>query len=75
MFLINMIVVLNTIIKEVAMKKFFAACGAFNVLGAVFVCLKIGGVITWPWLYVLSPFWIPITLVLIAAIIKEVSDM
>ena len=27
---------------------------------AVFVVLKLTGVINWPWIYVLIPFWIPL---------------
>lgn len=28
-----------------------------GLLGVLFVGLKLGGVIAWPWLYVLAPFW------------------
>jgi len=44
--------------------------GAFpiaGVLGIIFVTLKlaeVGAVASWPWLWVLSPFWIPATVVL-----------
>lgn len=31
-----------------------------GLLGVLFVGLKLGGVITWPWLWVLAPFWIPV---------------
>ena len=30
-----------------------------SLLGLAFVILKLCRVITWPWLWVLSPFWIP----------------
>lgn len=30
----------------------------FGVLGTIFVVLKFLNVIDWPWLWVLSPFWI-----------------
>lgn len=36
------------------------------VLGIVFVVLKLCGVISWSWLWVLSPFWIRILLGIIA---------
>jgi len=29
------------------------------LLGTVFIALKITKVITWSWLWVLAPFWIP----------------
>lgn len=30
------------------------------LLGVLFVALKLTEEITWPWLWVLSPFWLPI---------------
>lgn len=35
--------------------------GALTIL---FIGLKLGGVITWPWLWVLSPLWGPLSIVL-----------
>jgi glucan phosphoethanolaminetransferase (alkaline phosphatase superfamily) len=49
-------------------KKVVVTSGAFPIaglLGVAFVILKLCGVITWPWLWVLAPFWIPLALVLI----------
>jgi hypothetical protein len=40
--------------------------GVSGLLGVAFVVLKLTGHITWPWLWVLSPFWIPLALVLAA---------
>jgi hypothetical protein len=31
----------------------------FGILGLIFITLKLTGHITWSWLWVLSPFWIP----------------
>lgn len=31
-------------------------------LAILFIGLKLGGVITWPWLWVLSPLWIPLVI-------------
>ena len=52
--------------------------GFFGLLTIVFITLKLTGYITWSWLWVLSPFWIPLCLflvifigVLLAAIISE----
>lgn len=34
-------------------------------LGCLFIGLKVGGIIAWPWLWVLSPFWIPLAVIAI----------
>ena len=39
----------------------------FGILGLIFVTLKlaeIGAVATWSWVWVLSPFWLPVTILL-----------
>lgn len=53
-----------------------------GILGLIFVTLKlaeIGVVATWSWLWVLSPFWIPIAIVLgvfaIAGVAVVVSNL
>lgn len=38
--------------------------GVAGLLGVLFIGLKLGHVIDWPWLWVLSPFWIPFLFVL-----------
>lgn len=41
--------------------------GLAGVLGVVFIALKlaeVGAVARWSWLWVLSPFWIPLSVVL-----------
>ena len=38
--------------------------GVFGLLGVLFVALKLLDKIDWSWWWVLSPFWIPLTLVL-----------
>lgn len=38
--------------------------GFWSVLGLMFVVLKLTGAIDWSWLWVLSPFWLPIVLTL-----------
>lgn len=35
----------------------------FTTLGLIFIVLKLLDVITWSWLWVLSPFWIPFAIV------------
>lgn len=35
-----------------------------GLLGVLFVGLKLTGYINWPWLWVLSPFWIPVVILI-----------
>lgn len=39
--------------------------GICDVLAIVFVVLKLVGVISWSWWWVLSPIWIPVVIILI----------
>ena len=43
-----------------------------SILLVAFIVLKLCGVITWSWLWVLSPLWIPIALVLVILLIVGV---
>lgn len=38
--------------------------GFFGLLAILFIGLKLGGVITWSWWWVLVPLWAPLVLVL-----------
>ena len=38
--------------------------GFFGLLAIVFITLKLIGTIDWPWVWVLSPIWVPIALVI-----------
>ena len=40
-----------------------------GLLGVLFIGLKLGGIITWPWAWVLAPFWIPVALIVVLFII------
>lgn len=40
-----------------------------GLLGIAFVVLKLTGVITWSWLWVLAPFWIPVVIVLAVLVV------
>lgn len=43
------------------------------LLANVFIILKLTGTITWSWIWVLSPLWIPLSVaVLVAAVILVV---
>lgn len=43
--------------------------GFAEALTLLFIGLKLGKVITWSWLWVLSPLWIPLGLAIVVAII------
>ena len=36
-----------------------------GILGIIFIVLKLTGYIAWSWLWVLSPFWIPVVLLFV----------
>lgn len=45
-----------------------------GILGLIFITLKLTGHITWSWLWVLSPFWIPMVIaVVFVAIVYALS--
>jgi hypothetical protein len=46
--------------------------GLATVIGIVFIILKLVGVIAWSWWWVLSPFWIPLGLALVIAIVSRI---
>lgn len=43
--------------------------GFFSVLTLIFITLKLLKVISWSWIWVLSPLWIPTTIVLFIALV------
>lgn len=43
--------------------------GFAGLLTIVFITLKLTGVISWSWWWVLSPIWIPVTLALLIIVI------
>lgn len=43
--------------------------GVLSILLVAFIVLKLCGVITWSWLWVLAPLWMPIALVLVILLI------
>ena len=50
----------------------------FGLMGVMFIGLRIAGVISWPWVWVLAPFWVPLVLgvilLLILIIIAAIAD-
>ena len=43
--------------------------GFFGLLAILFIALKLTGVITWSWLWVLAPIWIPFVIAVFVLII------
>lgn len=49
--------------------------GCFTVLGLIFITLKLTHNIDWSWLWVLAPFWMPISIVLACLLIWFIAYM
>ena len=49
--------------------------GICTVLFLIFLVLKLTGTITWSWLWVLAPIWIPAALVLIIVVASILIGM
>jgi len=47
--------------------------GFTGALAILFIGLKLGGVISWSWLWVLSPLWIPLAIGLAVLLIFGIS--
>ena len=48
--------------------------GFSQLLGLLFIGLRLGNVIDWPWVWVLSPIWIPFGILLIVLIVVTVIE-
>lgn len=55
-------------------KKTSSGFGLLDVLVVIFIVLKLLGVITWSWVWVLSPIWIQLVIVAIVFIVILVKD-
>lgn len=47
--------------------------GFAEALALLFIGLKLGKVITWSWLWVLSPIWLPVVLIIVIALVIVIS--
>lgn len=47
---------------------FWTICGIIGIIPIVLIILKLTGIITWSWIIVLIPIWIPILLLVFAII-------
>lgn len=43
--------------------------GFFGLLGIVFITLKLLNLISWSWLWVLSPLWMPVAIIVIVLLV------
>lgn len=41
----------------------------FCLLGVAFIVLQLCGVIHWPWIWVVAPFWIPLAIAIVILIL------
>ena len=55
-------------------KKTSIGLGLLDVLAVIFSVLKLLGVITWSWVWVLSPIWIQLVIVEIVFIVILIKD-
>lgn len=55
------------------MKKKSSGLGILDVLLIVFIVLKLIGVINWGWLWVLSPLWISVLIMMVMIIIALIN--
>lgn len=45
-----------------------------SILGILFIALKLTGYIDWSWWWVLSPFWIPVIVILVVVIFGAIAQ-
>ena len=43
--------------------------GFAGLLAILFIGLKLGGVITWPWIWVLAPLWIGVAVTFVCVVV------
>lgn len=46
-----------------------------GILGLIFITLKLTGHITWSWVWVLAPFWAPLAVAVVLAVIVFIVAM
>ena len=45
-----------------------------GILGLIFITLKLTGHIAWSWLWVLAPFWFPLSIITVLVLIMGVIN-
>lgn len=48
--------------------------GFLGALALLFIGLKLGGVIAWSWLWVLSPLWAPVAFAIVVGLIAAIGS-
>ncbi len=48
--------------------------GIFGTVGVVFTVLKLCGLVSWSWWWVLAPFWVPFSLALIVLLVFQIAE-
>lgn len=56
-------------------KKVTVQFPIIGLLGLIFITLKLTGHITWSWMWVLAPFWIPLAIALVIFLIVFIVAM
>ena len=46
-----------------------------GILGVLFIAFKLAGVIAWPWVWVLAPFWIPLAVAAVFLMVVVIVSM
>lgn len=49
--------------------------GFFGLLAIVFITLRLLGQISWPWVWVLSPIWIPVAVAVVILLAVVVAGL
>ena len=49
--------------------------GFFGLLAVVFITLRLLGQISWPWVWVLSPIWIPVAVAVVILLAVVVAGL
>lgn len=55
--------------------KNYEGIGFIGLLQILFIGLKLGNVINWSWLWVLSPLWLPLLIIILIAIIIVIIQL
>lgn len=56
------------------MKNYSSGLTFFDCLLLIFIVLKLLHVINWPWIWVLSPLWISLLLIVVITIVVVLYD-
>lgn len=46
-----------------------------SILGVLFIAFKLAGVIAWPWVWVLAPFWIPLAVAAVVLVVVVIMSV